>query len=368
MHILHLSAVKNWGGGENHIENLCQELAFSNPEVKNTIFCVKNGTFHKRLQKTDLNFITATMLPKFDPRYFIKLGHICKKLKIDLIHIHDPSAILLAILSDKFYQLPPFVFSKKTSFPIKQRKKTLYKYNYPKIKKVLCVSKETRKIASVGIHDSTKLMTIYHGTNLKTKSTETPFTLRRKYKISQEKMIIGNIANHIRAKHLDTWVDVADTIINKEKRKEFFFIQIGTFTDRTEALKLRVKELGLEEYMIFLGYTPNASNFLPQFDISLLTSQSEGVPQVIYESFYHKTPVISTDVGGIPEIVDHNINGLLAPMHDHDRLSEHIINLTEKPLMQKSFVKNGFEKLTKNFTTTNMAKETLDVYREVTNE
>jgi len=320
MHILHLSAVKNWGGGENHIENLCAELSISDPEVKNTIFCVRNGTFHKRLQKTNLQFIPATLWPKFDPRFFIKLGRVCKKHKVDIIHIHDPSAILLAILADKFFNLPPFVFSKKTSFPIKQRKKTLFKYNYPKIKKILCVSEETKNIASKGITDHSKLVTIYHGTNLKTKSAETPFLLREKCNIPPNKKIIGNIANHIRAKHLDTWVDVADIIINKEKRDDFFFVQIGTFTDRTEALKERVKELNLESYMEFMGYTPNASNFLPQFDLSLITSQSEGVPQVIYESFYHKTPVISTNVGGIPEIVDHNINGLMAPMHDHNKI------------------------------------------------
>ncbi len=367
MHILHLSAVKNWGGGENHIENLCSELAISNPEIKNTIFCVRNGAFHKRLKKTNLQYMPATLWPKFDPRYFLKLGRICKKQKIDLIHIHDPSAILLAILADKFYELPPFVFSKKTSFPIKKRKKTRYKYNYPKIKKVLCVSQETQKVASAGIHDPEKLITIYHGTNINTKSTDTPFTLREKYNISKEKMIIGNIANHIRAKHLDTWVDVADTIINKEKRKEFFFVQIGTFTDRTEALKTRIKELGLDNYMIFLGYTPNASNFLPQFDISLLTSQSEGIPQVIYESFYHKTPVISTSVGGIPEIIDHNINGLLAQMHDHKKLARYIIQLSEKPLKQKSFATHAYDRLVNQFTTSNMAKETLTIYNEVLN-
>ncbi len=365
MHILHLSAVKNWGGGENHIENLCQELAISNPEIKNTIFCVRNGAFHNRLKRTNLDFIAATMLPKFDPRYFIKLGVACKKNKVDIIHIHDPSAILLAILADKFYNLPPFVFSKKTSFPIKQRKKTLYKYNYPKIKKVLCVSEETKKIASRGISDTSKLVTIYHGTNLKTKSTETPFLLREKYNISSNKIIIGNIANHIRAKHLDTWIDVANTLINEQKRKDFFFIQIGTFTDRTEALQQRIKELNLEDYMIFLGYTANASNFLPQFDISLITSQSEGIPQVIYESLYHKTPVISTNVGGIPEVIDHDSNGLLASMHDYKKLSEHIIYLSEKPDVQHSFSENGYDKLVNKFTTVNMAMETLKIYKKL---
>lgn len=365
MHILHLSAVKNWGGGEHHIENLCSELALSNPEIKNTIFCVKEGAFHKRLQRTKLHYVTAKLSVKFAPSYFVKLGRMCKKENVDIIHIHDPSAIVLAILADKFFDLPPFIFSKKTSFPIKQRKKTLYKYNYPKIKRVLCVSNETKKVATAGIYNSESLLTIYHGTNLKTKSSETPFLLREKYNIDDSNIIIGNIANHIRAKHLDTWVNVANQIINVENKKNFFFMQMGTFTERTEALLQRVKELKLEKHMIFTGYVPNASNFLPQFDISLVTSQSEGIPQFIYESFYHKTPVISTNVGGIPEVIDDRINGLLAPMHDHMKLSEHVMQLASDLEQQERFVANAYEKLINMFTTKKMALETLKIYNEV---
>ncbi len=367
MHILHLSAVTNWGGGENHIENLCYELKESNPEIKNTILCARDTPFHKRLEKSKLNYTTAPLKIKIDPRYFLKIGAFCKKEGVDLIHIHEPSALMSAILADKFYNLPPFVFSKKTSFPIKQRKKTLYKYNYPKIKKYLCVSDETKRIAENGIKDHEKLITIYHGTNLKTKGTDTPFKLREQYNIAPTKKIIGHIGNHIKAKHLETFIDVANIIINKEKRTDFFFIQIGTFTERTEALLDRVQELNLEGHIKFLGYTANASNFLPQFDFSMITSQSEGIPQVIYESMYHKTPVISTNVGGIPEAIEHNINGLLSPKHDPISLANHVKHLTNDLELQKSFVDISYKKLIQNFTTQTMAQKTLAIYKTILN-
>ena len=49
MTILHVSAVKNWGGGENQIETLCYELQQSNPDVNNIVLCVKNKQFDNRL-------------------------------------------------------------------------------------------------------------------------------------------------------------------------------------------------------------------------------------------------------------------------------------------------------------------------------
>jgi glycosyltransferase involved in cell wall biosynthesis len=365
MNILHVSAVKNWGGGEHHIENLCESLKNSNPEVFNLIFCAQNGDFHNRLKKTSLNYTVAKLSLKIDIRFSIKLAKSCKKNNIDLIHIHDPVALQLAIIADNFFKLPPFVFSKKTSFPIKNRKKTLYKYNYPKIKKILCVSDETRKITAKSIVETDKLVTVYHGTNLKTKSNITPFLLRDKYDLKNDTIIIGNIANHIRAKHLDTWVNIIDEIVNKQNTTNLFFVQIGSFTDRTAALQNRIKQLNLASYVAFLGYIPSASNFIPQFDVSLMTSQSEGLPQFIYESMYHKTPIVSTNVGGISEVIKHGINGFLAPIHDYKSLTKIVLKLAKNKNLQKDFTENAYETLITQYTTSNMAKKTLDIYKTI---
>ena len=73
MNILHLSAVRNWGGGEKHIENLCLELAESNPEVNNFVLCKKGDLFEKSLQNNNLPYAAAPIITNFDFRYIIKL-------------------------------------------------------------------------------------------------------------------------------------------------------------------------------------------------------------------------------------------------------------------------------------------------------
>ncbi len=363
MTILHVSAVKNWGGGENHIETLCYELQQSNPDVNNIVLCVKNKQFHNRLAQTNIKFKTAPLAYNLDFRFSLKIIKVCKKYKVDVIHIHDPSAIVLTIIADNLSKLPPFIFSKKTSFPIKHKKLTLYKYNYPKIKKIFCVSNETKRICEKSIYDKNKLITIYHGTSLLNKSSETPYLLRDQFKIDSSKKIIGNIGNHIRAKNLETFVETINQIINIKKRTDLFFIQIGTFTDRTEHLMNTIKELKLENHVAFLGYAPNASNFIPQFDAFLMTSQSEGVPGVIYESFYHKKPVISTDVGGIPEIIEDGINGLLTPKHSPELLSEKIIHLFKNETLIDQFTSISYEKLMRKFLASTMAEKMLEEYK-----
>lgn len=367
MKILHLSAVLKWGGGGNHLENLCYEMAKIDPKVKNLIVVGKNGQFHQRLKQSNFHYTTVPLAFKADPRAMWKLIKICKKEKIDLIHIHGSTSLSLAVMANMFQELPPFVFSKKTSFPIKDRKRTLFKYNHPNLKKILCVSELTREITKKAITDEKKLTTVYHGTRLDNKSSKTPFLLREKFNIPKEYKIVGNIGNHIKAKDLHTWVAVIDHMVNTLNYKKVRFIQIGTPSDISPMIKQKLKELRLETFVHFLGYMPAASNFMPQFDNLVVTSKSEGMPQVIYEAFYHKTPVVSTEVGGIPELIIHNQNGFLSKAGAAGDLGEKVIDLLENTELSKNFTQRSFNKLIPKYTSENMARQTLEEYRKVLN-
>lgn len=364
MKILHLSAAQNWGGGENHLENLCFELK---EDVKNAVFCVSGGMLHQRLQTQGQKVITAPLANKMDPRFVLKLANLCKKQKFDLLHIHDSTALTLAVMADHFAALPPFILSKKTSFPIRPRRQTLFKYNYPKIRKILCVSEATKEISSQTITCGGRMEVIYHGTRLDNKAERSPFSIRTKFNLPEDATVIGNIANHIEAKHLETFIRTADHLVNRKNRKQLYFVQIGNFSRRTEDLKKLVKELGLEDHILFSGYIPEASALIPQFDVMLLTSENEGIPQVIYESFYYNVPVVSTNVGGISEIIENRVNGLLNDPYDHIGLGENLLFLLENPQVIPNFAKISREKLLQNFTSRIMAGKTLEIYKTVLN-
>ena len=365
MNILHLSAVKNWGGGENHLENLCMGLKDQPVKIKNAILCNAGGEFRKKLEKSDLNSVPVPLSFKMDPRYIFKIRSICKKEKIDLIHIHDTTALALAVMAGHLFRLPPYIISKKTSFPIKTRKQTLYKYNYPKISKILCVSRATAAITSQSIRDSKKLEVIYHGTNTKTLKKISSHNLREKLNLEPDTIIIGNIANHIRAKDLLTFVKTAAEIIKLRPQRNIHFVQVGSFTNRTSAILKLTRDLDLEKYISFLGFKNDAAGLIPQFDISLMTSQSEGLPQFIFESMYHRIPVVSTNVGGIPEVIESEKNGLLAPAHDHKILGLHVLKLIDEPELRKKYTLTSKETIEADFTSNTMVLKTLEIYKQV---
>lgn len=366
MNILHLSAVKNWGGGGQHILNLCYELSKTKKDVKNIVVVAQGGQFHERLKKGNQKFTTLPLAIKVDPRAILKLIKLCKKEKIDLIHIHGSNSLTLAVIANIFTDLPPFIFSKKTSFKIKDRFLTKYKYNHHKLKKILCVSEVTKNIAAAAISDKNKLKTIYHGTCLDNKSTFTPFRLREYYKIPSDNKIIGLVANHIKAKDLFTWVAVIDYLVNEKSIPNLKFVQIGSPSNITNEIKNQLSSKNLDAHVQFIGYSKFAANFIKQFDVFLLTSKSEGLPQVICESFYHKVPVVSTNAGGIPELIENGINGYLSDVGDYRSLGDNIIKLLdEENSLAKKFTALSFEKLTPQYTSSNMANETLKEYEKI---
>lgn len=365
MNVLHISGMGNWGGGENHIQNLCHELALSNPEINNIILCVAGGKFEQKLQVLPIKFYTAKRVFRLDPRFIRKIIKLCREESIDLIHLHDPTAMQLAVIADHFANLPPFILSRKISYAVKKNFFSYYKYNYKKIKKYLCVSEETKTVLADAVRDKSKILTIYHGTRIDNKTAVAPFNLREKLGIPATVKIIGTIANHYPAKDLPTFVRVVDRMINEYQRTDIHFVQLGRPTDQTPEILQQIKTLGLERHISLLGFVENASSFIPQFDIALMTSLFEGIPQFIYECFYFRVPVVTTAAGGTAEIIQHERTGLITDKGDDLALSKNLARMLDENTLITSMIDNAHQQLFTQYVTPVMAQKTLAVYREV---
>lgn len=137
--------------------------------------------------------------------------------------------------------------------------------------------------------------------------------------------IIGTIANFYPAKGLEYLIGAAEYF--KDANDVVFFI-IGDGELRPELEKMiRERELGKKVFLI--GQIPDAYRFLPAFDIFVLSSVKEGFPWVLIEAMSAKLPVIATDVGAVPEIIDDHKNGLLVKPKDPSGLANKIKEVLE---------------------------------------
>lgn len=364
MNILHLHLSKSWGGGGVQMLNLNRELKKSNPEVKNVFICVKQGVLHSKCKEHDLKHYPIKLKSKLSLKVAVKLLKIIKKEKVDLIHIHGSSALTCFYLANLLQKTPPGIFHKKTTFKIKKKFFTQQKYNHKNIKRIICVSNAVKEITKKGIKNPERAVTVYTGTDINKTFTEEIINLRKDLSIQKDQIIIGNIANHINAKDLSTLVKTADDLVNTKEQNQFIFLQIGKENDLTHSLKKMVKDYKLEDNFKFLGAIPDAAAYMDQFDTFLLTSKSEGLPQVIYEAFLHKTPVVTTNAGGTAEIVTHKHNGFVSEIGDYKSLANNLIEIVSNKEETEKFISRSYNKLIPDLTTTKMAQNILSIYKE----
>jgi glycosyltransferase involved in cell wall biosynthesis len=103
---------------------------------------------------------------------------------------------------------------------------------------------------------------------------------------------------------------------------------------------------------------------LKSSSILVIPSRMESIPQVIKEAFYLKIPVVATDVGGISEIVENRITGILIPPENPEKMIEAINDLLDDDLLMTNITKNAFEFITKNFTWDVLLSKYIELYEK----
>lgn len=366
MKVLHISGARSWGGNEQQLVDLINELEKLN--VKNIVFGMNDSPLHHFAQANEIKFLKSKG-KKLQGRENIKyLNQILKETKPDVIHLHTSNSVTLYVLADLFYNLKvPTVFSKKgmgSSMSILSR----YKYNYKGINKIICVSERVKKdlqeqvIKEKNYH---KLKVVYDGISLKRAEIQRNDNIKELCKIPYDFRIIGNIANHTKAKDLNVLIKMMDYLVNSLSVKNIHLVQIGKFSNLTDDLKTQIITAGLDSYITLAGFQERAMDFISQFEIYVMSSEREGLPLTIYESFFKKIPVVSTKAGGIPEVIVDGQNGFLTEIKDYKTLAEKVSFLIDNQQLKLEFSEKSQKKLFENFTASISAEKTYEIYKSV---
>ncbi len=368
MKILHLSGAMYWGGNEQQLVDLIYNT--KNFNVENIIFCFKNSPIEKYAIRNDISHVSLKKSTSFSFQLIKKLASHVKLDGINIIHIHTSNFVTTYVLADLLYKMKiPIVFSKK-GISDKSSFISPIKYNYKGITKVICVSngvKEAfKKVLNKKHHH--KLTVVYDGIMIKNTKASNQIDLRDKLNVSRDTFLIGSIANHSQSKDLGIFIKTAHHLIHNLKRTDVYFVQMGRKSKFTKEFIGMVTDYNLQNYISFMGFVENAKEFLPQFDVYLVTSKIEGLPLVVYESFLNKIPVVSTVAGGITEVINHNKDGFLADIGDFKSLANHLNTLLNDEELRKKFAANSYKKLIKEYNATKAAKHTYNLYCTIIDE
>ena len=183
-------------------------------------------------------------------------------------------------------------------------------------------------------YDEKKVITVYNGLE----AEETEFKKER-----GDKIIIGTIGRLTYQKGQEYFIEMAKIL--SEERKDCEFHIYGEGENYMMYRNLIVK-YNLEDRVFLKGYTNNISETMKTFDVFVLSSRYEGIPYVILEAMRNSIPIVTTDAGGISEVIENMRNGIIVEKENPSELARSVNLLLNdgnliKKLTQNS--KNDFE-------------------------
>jgi glycosyltransferase involved in cell wall biosynthesis len=138
----------------------------------------------------------------------------------------------------------------------------------------------------------------------------------------------------------------------------------GTRDPLRQTLEARARELGMQAAVHFLGIRNDVDAILRAADVAALSSDFEGTPLFAFECMAHNAPLVATAVGGVPDVVEDGISGILVPRRDPGALADALSGLLADPVRRASLSAAAAESL-RNFSIASRASQFADLYEEL---
>ena len=186
--------------------------------------------------------------------------------------------------------------------------------------------------------------------------------LRKEYNLTEDALLVGTVARITYDKDLTTFYEVARRVSMEEPKAKFVIVGDG-YGDELEQAKNDVVNLGLENTVIFTGHRTDLKDIYASFDLFLMTSRTEGLPNTVLEAMALEVPVVSTAVGGVPELVLPGKNGLLCPVGDVEALTNAVCSLLRQPQQRLEMARKSRKRVEDTFSFSQRVHLLEDMYR-----
>jgi L-malate glycosyltransferase len=184
--------------------------------------------------------------------------------------------------------------------------------------------------------------------------------LRNELGLNQDDFVVGTMGRLVPVKGLEVFLRAARLIKDLRKRAKFIIAGDGPLASQLQTL---AHQYGLAHDVIFLGHRNDGHDVLGLTDLFVLPSLSEGIPMVLLEALALARPVVASRVGGIPEVVEHEVSGLLVPAGKEDDLARGCLRVMDDAALAQRLGCAGRKRVEKAFSAEVMAENVANVYR-----
>lgn len=352
------------GGTERQVYELIRGL---DQRRYKPAFAVFQDTRSDKCQDIPCKRIIVDIKRMSDPKSFFKMIELTAcihRLKIDLVHIFFNDASIIAPPFCKIGGAKVITSRRDMGFWYTPAKLTLLRISNLFVDRIAANSVAVKEnVCRCERFPKNRIEVLYNGLSADRFDSAASADFRQDLGIGPKDRLIGMVSNLYPVKRPRDLIRALSFIHESDRRVHLVFV--GGGPAEIGPLRLFVRDLGLQGKVHFLGRRRDVGSIIKHFDVCVLCSESEGLPNAVIEYMACEKPVVCTNAGGNSELVKDGINGLLVAPGDIGSLSKRILELLSDGALRAALGKKGRELFLSSFTDKKMVLDYMDLYDRV---
>jgi len=349
------------GGAELLLRNFVIEAKKNNKYTVDvyTLYATNDAKNIEEIKKKNVRIWTLDLKNKYNPSSIIKIKNIIKREQYDIVHVHlFPSNAIVALSSLFLKKSIAYLFTIHSTFN-RRRSIKIFKIIdglvYSRYAKIICISKQVQDSLIKWVPKiKEKIEIIPNGIPMNSKSNDNP--LMKKYDV----LFVGRL---VQQKGINFLLE-AVSILQKKYKKIIRVAIVGDGPIKKELIKM-CEELKIKDSVEFLGFQRDVDQIMRSSRVLVLPSRWEGFGMVLLEAMKNKLPIIATKVGGIPEIITNEHEGILVPAENPKILANSINCVLENSELRNQLIQNAYKKVQSHYSIEKYAHNMFNLYSKM---
>lgn len=324
MKIFHCDVRRIWAGGQNQLWRLA--VGLRERGHRQWIVTRPESPLARRAASEGFEVIAQPFRGEIDPRATLGLRRSIARHAPDVVHTHDPHSLTPAALAARIVRPRPLVVGhRRVDFHIRANRFSRWKYARG-ADHLIAISERVKEVLAEDGIPGGNVTVIHSGISIETPPPPEGPDLRARAGAPTGVPLVLTIASTEAYKDHPTLIDAAGLLFERRPDARWVVLGTGGLFEQTVA---RAERCGHAERLRYLGFVEDARGLLPQADVFVLSSRTEGLGTSILDAMAAGVPVVSTAAGGIPEVIEDERTGLLVPPGDAAALAAAILRVLD---------------------------------------
>jgi glycosyltransferase involved in cell wall biosynthesis len=362
--VLHVIGALSPGGAERNLFYLAPQFARS--KFRYGICCLtERGKFADEVERLGVPVFELGFRKRYAVSTILRLAKMLKEMRVRVVHTHLFTCGVIGRIAAWRARTPVIITH--------EHGKTLWKKWHHRFFERVAIRRTDLRIAV-----STDIM------NLRLKHEKTPpskirvvfnavepadFVVddarraaKRKELEIDNSFVIGTVGRLVKAKSYDLLLEVAREVCSRKPEVRFVIVGDGPLRRLLEHTR---DSLDLREKVHLLGTRADIPELMAAMDLYIISSRREGLPVALIEAMMAGKPIVATGVGGIPETLAHDRDGIIVAPGSKDALSDAILGLIDDPEKMRRIASNARRKAVVTYSPETVLAEIELIYREL---